>query len=42
MPTMIEICADLRAEHQALDDLVAPLSDRDWQKPTPAEPWTKR
>jgi uncharacterized protein (TIGR03084 family) len=37
---MVEICADLRAEHQALDELVAPLTDREWLTPTPAEPWT--
>ena len=40
MPTMVEICADLRAEHKALDALVAPLSDRQWLTATPAEPWT--
>jgi uncharacterized protein (TIGR03084 family) len=32
------ILADLRAESQVLDDLVAPLSD--WTIPTPAEGWT--
>jgi uncharacterized protein (TIGR03084 family) len=40
MPNMIEICADLRAEHDALDALVAPLGDRGWNTQTPAEGWT--
>lgn len=37
---MPEICADLRAEHAALDDLVSGLDAPDWVKPTPAEGWS--
>jgi uncharacterized protein (TIGR03084 family) len=37
---MLEICADLRAEHADLDALVASLGDRGWDTATPAEPWT--
>lgn len=33
-----EVVADLRAESQVLDDLVAPLDD--WTTPTPAPGWT--
>ncbi|MCF6389816.1 TIGR03084 family metal-binding protein [Mycobacterium sp. MBM] len=32
--------ADLRAESDALDDLVADLPDEGWQTPTPAPGWT--
>jgi uncharacterized protein (TIGR03084 family) len=39
---MNEICTDLRAEHEALDDIVSPLSEGQWNAPTPAEPWTVR
>ena len=42
MPTMIEICADLGAEQEALDALVAPLDPGAWDTPTPAEGWTIR
>lgn len=38
-----ESCAvldDLAAEHAALDDVVAPLDDATWERPTPAEGWT--
>lgn len=42
MPSMAEICADLGAEHEALDALVAPLDAADWDVPTPAEGWTIR
>jgi uncharacterized protein (TIGR03084 family) len=34
-----EICDDLAAEHDDLDDLVAPLSEADWQRATPAVGW---
>lgn len=34
------IVADLRAESDALDTLVAPLSAADWATPTPAPGWT--
>lgn len=39
---MAAICDDLRAEHQALDDLVAGLDDSGWDLPTPAAPWAIR
>ena len=39
---MAELCTDLRAEHDVLDALVAPLDDAGWETPTPAEPWTIR
>lgn len=39
---MTEICADLGAEHEALDALVAPLDADAWDTPTPAEGWTIR
>jgi uncharacterized protein (TIGR03084 family) len=42
MPTMAELCADLRAEHDVLDSLVAPLDADAWDTPTPAEAWTIR
>jgi len=42
MPSMLEICADLRAEHAALDERVAPLDDAAWDTPTPAQGWTIR
>jgi uncharacterized protein (TIGR03084 family) len=42
MPSMESICADLKAEHEALEQLVCALSEADWDKPTPAEPWMVR
>lgn len=42
MPDMASICADLRAEHDALDAIVADLDDATWNTPTPAEGWTVR
>ncbi|MFV0524716.1 MAG: TIGR03084 family metal-binding protein [Acidimicrobiales bacterium] len=36
---MDEICDDLAAEHQALDDIVAGLDEEQWRLPTPAEGW---
>jgi len=42
MPSMTEICADLKAEHDALDKIVAKLDEAAWSTPTPAEPWTIR
>lgn len=38
--TLLEVRADLEAECQALDDLVAALDDAGWATPTPAEGWT--
>jgi uncharacterized protein (TIGR03084 family) len=34
-----DVVADLAAEHEALDALVAPLSEDGWHTPTPAEGW---
>jgi uncharacterized protein (TIGR03084 family) len=34
------ICRDLRAEHAALDEIVASLSEGEWARPTPAAGWT--
>jgi uncharacterized protein (TIGR03084 family) len=34
------VLADLRAEGDALDAVVATLDDADWQRPTPAAGWT--
>jgi uncharacterized protein (TIGR03084 family) len=42
MPTMAEICADLGAEHDDLDALVARLDEAGWSTDTPAEGWTVR
>ncbi len=39
---MKPICDDLTAEHQALDDLVAPLDEAGWSLPTPAAGWSIR
>ena len=39
---MDEICADLRAEHEALDGLIRSSSEHVWDTPTPAEGWTVR
>lgn len=36
---MEQICADLTAEHDALDALVADLSEQEWNAATPAEGW---
>jgi uncharacterized protein (TIGR03084 family) len=38
----VELIDDLLAEHAALDDIVSTLVGRDWERPTPAEPWTVR
>ena len=35
-----EVLADLRAEQQSLDDIVAALSPDQWQLPTPSPGWT--
>ena len=40
--TLAELCADLAGEHEALDAVVAPLSDDEWLRPTPAAGWTVR
>jgi uncharacterized protein (TIGR03084 family) len=40
MVTLPEVLADLRAESEALDRLVANLSEVDWSRPTPAPGWT--
>ena len=40
MSALEEVLADLSAEGDRLDDLVAPLADDGWRTPTPAEGWT--
>lgn len=40
MPDRAELLADLRAEGDALDAVVADLEDTAWLGPTPAEGWT--
>ena len=42
MPDLRQILEDLRAEHAALDRIVAPLDDATWETPTPAEGWNIR
>jgi uncharacterized protein (TIGR03084 family) len=37
-----DICADLAAEHDDLDALVAPLDTAGWDTPTPSEGWSVR
>jgi len=37
---MKEICKDLADEGQSLDDIVADISDEDWDKETPFSGWT--
>lgn len=39
MSTLDDVLADLEAEGGQLDDLVAPLDDAGWHRPTPAEGW---
>jgi len=39
---MSAICADLRAEHEAVDGLVARLAEADWDRQTPAPGWAIR
>ena len=36
---MDDICADLEAEHEALDEVVADLDEAGWRQATPAEGW---
>ena len=42
MPDLDLILEDLRAEHEALDAMVADLGDGGWETPTPAEGWNVR
>ena len=37
---MKEICKDLADEGQSLDDIVAGISDEEWEKETPFSGWT--
>ncbi len=41
-PDLASILADLGAEHDDLDRIVAPLSADQWETPTPAEGWAVR
>ena len=40
MPDLSAVLSDLHAESESLDALVAPLSEADWDRQTPAEGWT--
>src|SRR3978361_1999495 len=40
MPDRSELLADLAAESDALDAVVAGLDETDWARPSPAEGWT--
>jgi uncharacterized protein (TIGR03084 family) len=40
--TVEELLVELEAEHLDLDALVAPLDERDWDRPTPAAGWAIR
>ncbi len=40
--SMHEICDDLHAEYEALDAVVASLTDEQWDAPTPAAGWSVR
>ena len=40
--TVAALAADLRAEHAALDAVVAPLTDEQWHTPTPSPGWAVR
>ena len=40
MADLQQLVADLRAESDELDALVAPLADDRWTTPTPAAGWT--
>lgn len=42
MPSLAELCADLAAEHAALDALVASLPHAAWATTTPADGWDVR
>jgi uncharacterized protein (TIGR03084 family) len=39
---LVRVCADLAAEHDALDTVVAAIPLADWDRPTPAPGWTVR
>ena len=38
-PTITQLLDDLAAEHETLDEVVAPLPPRQWRTPTPAAGW---
>ena len=40
--SLAEICADLTAEQEALDAVVADLPDEAWDAPTPSPRWAVR
>ena len=41
-PTVASVTADLVAEQETLDTVVAHLADADWDLPTPSPGWTVR
>lgn len=42
MASLTPLCADLAAEHAALDAILTPLDEAGWDRPTPAAGWTVR
>lgn len=40
MTELEDLIAELCAEQDAIDEIVAPLSDEQWQRPTPSPGWT--
>ncbi len=42
MPDLNSLLADLNDEQESLDQRLSQMSDADWDKPTPAEPWSVR
>lgn len=42
MPSVHELCDDLRAEHESLEQVVSGLTPSDWLMPTPASGWDVR
>lgn len=39
-PSRQQICDDLAAEHEALDEMIGSLATEDWSRPTPSDGWT--
>src|SRR5207237_2104777 len=38
----VDLCRDLMSETAVLEELLAPLDERGWSEPTPAEGWDVR
>jgi uncharacterized protein (TIGR03084 family) len=41
-PSLPELLDDLASEHEALEGIIAAISDEDWDVPTPAQGWVVR